>query len=136
MGILAPMSAYARYSAQPQAEILHPICLQSHLQASPQTPQRLYAKLQNPRTTFENTIPHFVRLKIEQCRGKGESGVWNSYNFATQDLVQSFRPQGGSQKYSFLCGNLIFLLAHAKNLNPRKIPFGRKVRTGEKRDRH
>ena len=36
------------------AEISRHMCLQSHLQTSPPTPQKSYPKFRNPRTTFEN----------------------------------------------------------------------------------
>ena len=44
---LVPPSAWA--------EIFRRTCLQSHLQTSPQTPQKSYPKFRNPRTAFENT---------------------------------------------------------------------------------
>ena len=46
----------ARPSARPPstwAEIFRCMCLQSHLQTSPPTPQKSYPKFRNPRTTFE-----------------------------------------------------------------------------------
>jgi hypothetical protein len=56
MGVLAPGSAHARPSFGPPsalAEIFWCTWLQSHLQTSPPTPQILYPKFRNPKTTFE-----------------------------------------------------------------------------------
>ena len=62
MGALVPGSALGPPSTL--AEIFRHICLQSHLQTSPQTPQMSYLKFRNPRTI--NALSNAFSLKFLQ----------------------------------------------------------------------
>jgi hypothetical protein len=62
MGVLANRLGMLDRSLVPPlewVEIFRRMCLQSHLQTSPPTPQKSYPKFRNPRTTFENTSSYF-----------------------------------------------------------------------------
>ena len=118
MGVLAPGSAHARPSAQPPIDMsgnFRRMCLQSHLQTSPPTPQKAYPKFWNPRK-----LPP---LSAQKCHSAGSRG-------GPQFLVVDLNPmttfentplcppkysivQGGGPRLFLGCGILIFLLLRA-----------------------
>ena len=103
---LAPPSVFA--------EICWCTSLQSHLQTSPPTPQKLYPKFRHPRTTSKH--PPVCSPKYSMVQG----GMRGSQNFCCG--VES----------SYFCE----LGAHAKFRSPSWILSGRKVKTSEKRERN
>ena len=71
MGVRAPLSGQWRHSAQTWAEIFRRTCPHSHLQTSPPTHKKAYAKIQNPKSI---TPPCSPQKRILQ-------GVGGSPNF-------------------------------------------------------
>ena len=74
------------------AEIFPRTCLQSGLQISPLTPQKLYSKFRNPKTTFENTP--LSTHNLHNARGMGVPEFlyyWNLNIFVSYESVQNDR---------------------------------------------